>query len=154
MEHSHIQLHQLESLSAPGKKLDINRQTHLLKYVYEWLPISETLVRIDNTASPICPSCTNDIKTHNHIFWCNNIHRQQITTDCLTQIGKINTKWGIPIHIATNMSLQLRAWASNEQSPMITETATNQTNLAAFQTQARIGWVDFSKASAQMNSNK
>jgi hypothetical protein len=113
--------------------------------VYEWLPIGDTLVRIDNTASPICPSCTNDIETHNHIFRCNNIHRQQTTTDCLTQIEKINIKWGIPIHLATNMSLQLRAWVSNEQSPPITEAATNQTHVAAFQTQARIGWGRFFK---------
>jgi hypothetical protein len=43
------------------------------------------------------------------------------------------------------MSLQLRAWASNEQSPLITEAATKQTHLAAFQTQARIGWGQFFK---------
>jgi hypothetical protein len=130
---------------STGEKLDVNRWTHLLKYVYEWLPIGETLVRIDSTASPICPSCTNVIETHNHIYQCNNIHCQQITTDCLTQIGQINTKWRIPIHLATNISLQLRAWASNEQGPPITEAATNQTHLAALQTQARIGWGWFFK---------
>jgi hypothetical protein len=42
-----------------GKKLNINWRTHLLKFVYKWLPIGETLVRIDSSASPKCPSCNN-----------------------------------------------------------------------------------------------
>jgi hypothetical protein len=29
-----------------GKKLGINQRTHLLKYIYKWLPIGKTLVRI------------------------------------------------------------------------------------------------------------
>jgi hypothetical protein len=113
--------------------------------VYEWLPIRETLLQIDNTASPICLSCTNIIKTHNHIFCCTNIHCLQITTECLARIGQINIKWQIPTHLSVNILLQLKAWASNEQSPLITEAATNQTHLAELQSQAHIGWGRFFK---------
>jgi hypothetical protein len=74
-----------------------------------------------------------------------HIHHQQITTECLTRIGQINIKWQIPTHLAVNISLQLGAWVSNEQSPPITEAATNQTHLAALQSQACIGWGQFFK---------
>jgi hypothetical protein len=40
-----------------GKKLNITRQTHLLKFIHKWLPIGETLFCIDSTATPNCPSC-------------------------------------------------------------------------------------------------
>jgi hypothetical protein len=39
MEQPHIQLHQLEIIPTPRQKLNANHQTHLLKFVDEWLPI-------------------------------------------------------------------------------------------------------------------
>jgi hypothetical protein len=73
-----------------GKKLSITCCTHLLKFINEWLLIGETLVRINITASPRCPSCNLPIKTHTHIFQCPNTQRRQVTNDCLAQIDLIN----------------------------------------------------------------
>jgi hypothetical protein len=66
-----------------GKKLTITCQTHLLKFVYEWLPIGETLLPIDSTATPNCPSCNCPTETHSHIFQSStatNYHQMHITT--------------------------------------------------------------------------
>jgi hypothetical protein len=118
MEYIHIQFCELESIPTPGEKLDIDWQTHLLKYVYKWLPIGETLLRIDSTVLAICPSCTKTTETHNHIFQCTNTHCCKITTECLAQIEQINLKWQLPTHLTFSILSQLRAWVSNKQSSL------------------------------------
>jgi hypothetical protein len=78
---------------------------------------------------------------------------QQITMECLALIRQINLKWQLPAHLTVNILLQLRAWASNEQSPLIIEAATNQTHLAALHSQARIGWGWFFKGFCEDNGD-
>jgi hypothetical protein len=91
-----------------GKKLGIARHTHLLKFVYEWLPIRATLVRINSTASPRCPSCDLLIETQPHIFRCSNTQHRQVTNDCLAQIDLINLRWKVPdpVQIQTIINTQ------------------------------------------------
>jgi hypothetical protein len=91
----------------PEKKLNINQRTHLLKFIYKWLPIRETLVQINSSASPKCPSCNTTTKTHNHIFRCKNTNRQQITEDCIAQIDQINHKWELPTQLTNEISMRL-----------------------------------------------
>jgi hypothetical protein len=96
-----------------GKKLGINQRTHLLKYIYEWLPIGKTLVCINSSASPICLLCSTITETHNHIFKCKNVNCQQITNECIVQIDQINCKWEVPTQIAQHILSQLTSWTTD-----------------------------------------
>jgi hypothetical protein len=127
-----------------GKKLDINQRTHLLKYVYEWLPIGETLVRIDSSASPICPSCNTTTETHNHIFKCTHVAHQQITNDCIARIDQINHKWKVPTPIAQHILSQLALSTSGTPVPG-DQAATNPDYANALRMQAKVGWGCFLK---------
>jgi hypothetical protein len=127
-----------------GKKLDINQRTHLHKYVYKWLPIRKTLVHIDSSASPICLSCSTITETHNHIFKCKNINRQQITNECIVQIDQINRKWEVPTQIAQHILSQLTSWTTD--TPETGELAAiNLDHTNALQTHTNVGWGCFLK---------
>jgi hypothetical protein len=127
-----------------GKKLGVNQQTHLLKFVYEWLPIGKTLVQIDSSASPICPSCNTITETHNHIFKCKNPNRQQITNKCIAQIDQINRKWAVPTQITRQILSQLTSWASD--TPVTVEpVAINPVHTNALQAQTKVVWGCFLK---------
>jgi hypothetical protein len=127
-----------------GKKLGINQQTHLLKFVYEWLPIGETLTQIDSSASPICLSCSTTTETHNHIFKCKNINHQQITEECIARIDQIKCKWEVPTQIGQHILPQLTAWTSD--TPVTGDQATtNLDHTNALQTQTKAGWGHFLK---------
>jgi hypothetical protein len=136
MEHQGIPICQLESLLTPREKLNINQRTHLLKFVYKWLPIRETLVRIDSSASPKCPSCNTTTKTHNHIFRCKSTNRQQITEECIARIDQINHKWEVPTQLASEISAQLSLWTS-ETLQAAEQPATNHDHINALESQTR-----------------
>jgi hypothetical protein len=128
-----------------GKKLTITRRTHLLKFVYEWLPIRETLLRIDSTATPNCPSCNCPMETHSHIFRCFNPQRQQITIECISQLRTINTKWKVPEQLTTSILEHLTSWVTNEPVPHMGQIATDPAHIKAVETQTSIGWGRFFK---------
>jgi hypothetical protein len=128
-----------------GKKLTITHRTHLLKFVYEWLPIGETLLCIDNTATPNCPSCNCPTETHNHIFQCSNPQRSLITTECISQLQTINTKWNVPEQLNTSIIDHLTAWVTDEPKPHMGHIATNQEQTKAVESQTSIGWGRFFK---------
>jgi hypothetical protein len=127
-----------------GEKLNINWRTHLLKFVYKWLPIGETLVRIDSSASPKCPSCNTTTKTHNHIFRCKNANCWQITKDCIAQIDQINHKWEVPMELTKEISVQLSSWTS-ETLQAADQLATNHDHINSLESQTRVGWGRFLK---------
>jgi hypothetical protein len=121
-----------------GKKLTINRQTHLLKFVYKWL-------RIDSTATPDCPSCNCPTETHSHIFGCSNPQQQQITIKCISQLQTINTKWKVLEQLTTSILEHLTLWVTNEPVPHMGQIATNPTHIKAVESQTSIGWGCFFK---------
>jgi hypothetical protein len=145
MERQSLQFNTLESVPTPREKLSITHQTHLLKFVYKGLPIGETLVCINNTTSPKCPSCNLPIKTHNHIFWCPNTQRQQVTNDCLAQINLINLRWNVPEPISTSIQAQLTTWTNRDPEPPAEQIATNLHHTPAIQAQTQVRWGHFFK---------
>jgi hypothetical protein len=118
-----------------GNKLGITRHTHLLKFVYEWLPIGETLVRINSTVLPRCPSCDTPTETHAHIFRCPNPQRRQITDDCLAQIDLINIRWNVPDPVRMGIQTHLSAWTTENLEPPAVLIATNPDHTTALQAQ-------------------
>jgi hypothetical protein len=140
MERKSLQISSLGRFPTPREKLSITCCTHLLKFMYEWFPIGETLVRIDSTASPKFPSCNFSIETHNHMFRCPNIQRQHITNDCIAQIDNINKKWKVPEQIKNTSQKQLALWITENKEPTTGHAATNPDSIEAIQSQASIGW--------------
>jgi hypothetical protein len=154
MELKNLQISTLGCLPTPRKKLSITCCTHLLKFNYEWLPVRKTLLHIDSTASPKCPSCNFPIETHNHLFRCPNIQWWQITNDCIPQIDHINKKWKVSAQLRTIIQTQLVSWITENQTPFTEQIATNPNYTEATKSQAHIGGVICSRDSAQLNSKK
>jgi hypothetical protein len=128
-----------------ARKLDINRRTNLLKFIYEWLPIGKNLRRNDPIAATSCPSCDVEIETPHHLFCCPKPERQQITAECVKRIQDIcsqsTTRQDPPAAIA----FSLKYWTSNPTRQPPHAQVVSADLRAALQAQAAIGWGNFFK---------
>jgi hypothetical protein len=84
-------------------------------------------------------------QTHNHIFWCPNTQRQQVTKNCLAQIDLINLRWRVPKPISTSIWAQLISWTKEDPEPPAEQIATNLHSTAVIQAQTQIRWGHFFK---------
>jgi hypothetical protein len=134
-----------DAFKHEAKKLDVNRRTNLLKYIYEWLPIGKTLNRIDPTASTKCPSCDCAVETPKHMFCCPKAERQQITTDCIKQITEVCTKWNTTSDLIKEVERSLQFWIAHPKNVPPYAHVINQELRDALQDQSRIGWGHFFK---------
>jgi hypothetical protein len=73
----------------------------------------------------------------------------EITSECLTQIQLVNTKWKVPGQLTNTILEHLTSWLTNKPMPPMGQIATNPENIS--QKPALAGVVS-SRVSVQPNS--
>jgi hypothetical protein len=134
-----------KALNHEAKKLNINRRTNLLKYVYDWLPIGNILKHIDPLASTSCPSCGAQVESPSHIFCCRATERQDITTSCIEAITEINNKWKVNTILTREIRKSLYNWTKSPSIRPSFDSIDNTQLRQILETQSSIGWGNFLK---------
>jgi hypothetical protein len=102
-----------KAFTHEAKKLNVNWRTNLLKYVYEWLPMGNTLKIIDPYAKTNCPSCDTLVESPLHLFCCPAEGQYDITVLCVEAITEINCKWKLNDILAHEISNSLYNWTKS-----------------------------------------
>jgi hypothetical protein len=128
-----------------AKKLNDNRRTNLLKFVYEWLPIGKVLQTIDSKAPTKCPSCDEPIETPCHMFCCSKAERREITTSCIAQIVEHCNKWKVCDDLTKALQTNLLFWIAHPSTQPPTAHLKNPAIQNAMKEQSKIWWGNFFK---------
>jgi hypothetical protein len=104
-----------------AKKLPINMQIKLVKFIYGWLPIGSRMTAIDPESSDLCPSC-GQIETHDHLIRCQETRRTEYTDTFLEELSKTSIKNHMPATETKIIVYCLESWITTglRSTPIIT----------------------------------
>jgi hypothetical protein len=128
-----------------ANKQTVNRQTSLLKFVYEWLPIGKILQHIDPSAETKCPSCNMPIETPQHMFCCPKEERKGITQLCIKQVIDLYTKWKTREDLKISLEMSLNFWIAHPLTQPPSAQIVNPEVRTAIKGQSKVGWGNFFK---------
>ena len=83
----------------------------LIKVLHDWLPIGNTLVRINTENSPKCPSCPESPETTFHIIRCET--RETARTEFLQRLTDLLESKNTPAFVSTALINGIKGWFSN-----------------------------------------
>ena len=124
-------------------KRPLNSRIRLTKYMHNWLPLGETMKRIDPNSPTTCPSCKTVEETTDHIMRCGSETRHTKRQEQLIDLREKLDEIGTPDNLKEVMYTGIQGWISNSdyQHPTARYSTGNKRLLQiAIRNQNHIGW--------------
>ena len=124
-------------------KRPLNSRLRLTKFFHNWLPIGETMKRIDANASSMCPSCNEVEETTDHIMCCRSEARTNKRQEQMDELREKLDELGTEKDLKETMCAGIQGWMNNNEYQHPTRRYRgNQKRLLqiAIRNQNQIGW--------------
>ena len=96
-------------------KRSLNSRIRLTKYIHNWLPLGETMKRIDINASTMCPSCNEVVETTDHLMCCRSETRTIKRQEQMEELREKLDELGTAKELKETMCAGIQGWMNNNE---------------------------------------
>jgi len=145
LDDARIEKINFEVLQVVLSKMPVFRRASLVKLLHRWTPTYSKLCRQGRETSSVCPRCKSRVKTHDHVYQCEDKAALQKRSTLLNDFLYLMVKQNTPMHIIACFSYKLSIVLNVPQNPSFTvATQLSKTHhtllIKAIQHQNLIGW--------------